>query len=191
LKKGDKKARLKALNKRLKEVVIRHRKAQKNVKELNEEIACLKHEQESLGAFKFGKTRFYVGSRRKIMFSVNGVWIVAKHEGDNVILRNFYELIRSKEGQIVKTITLDGILKKTPLIGSDNKEVTLKLGDLLFLSKKEEISKGFGFHMANIIPKDEKGQLQYEFALYKLDLGPKPQSDEAFLIIDGNFREVN
>jgi len=117
---------------------------------------------------------------------VSGVYIVVKNENKLLVLRHFNNFIRGDEVEI-KTIELPNF--PSGLKGDDGKEVTTNPGDLLMVNNID-VPRGYGFHLANVGPADEKTAILHEYALSKLGLGIKPKFDKAILLVDGHFRKL-
>ena len=131
--------------------------------------------------------------------NATGIWIVEKivekRDQDakyapyvGVQLAKVDELVNSNEGALRLTISLD---PKTQMKGSDGKEVTFNIGDLVVCNYEGDMESGkHAFRFANIEPSGEEGQKIYDIALAKIGLKPMPAADNNFLIVDGNARKL-
>jgi hypothetical protein len=130
--------------------------------------------------------------------TVDGYYMVTEHDKSHVKMTNFFMLIReeSNTGEL-KDIALDGFLPNT-FVNDSGESVTLNPGDLLSVKIIGKL-----MHFANVGAHDERGQLQIEYALYKLNLGNQFMSRNAHLskagldtltqtlkTSDGQFRAV-
>ena len=115
------------------------------------------------------------------------VWIVTDIKGYNVELKKFFDFI-NPEVEKPASINLVGFLKSADLmVGPDGKPVDLSKGALL-RAQQQDVEHGYGIHLANVGPSDEKGAFQYAIALSRLKLAPRPAYNPDMIAGDGQFR---
>jgi hypothetical protein len=95
----------------------------------------------------------------------------------------------TKDKKDVKTMVFDDLLKAGPRIGDDGREVTMNPGDLVSVKSVDLMGRA-AFHIANVGPGSATAQLQYEYILGRLKLGPKIAFQKAMLAADGQFRRL-
>lgn len=180
---------MRVLKKKLRNAKKKHKQAKLNVKNIDEELTRLRGLRDELEKVTL-KNGGIVVKTDKTLDWVNGIWIVAKREKNNILLYKFYEFIR--EVTNFKKFQID-LPEGAPLIGEDGLEVTFNKGNMLQVIYRPDIKPGMvGWHFSNVGPNGPEGQLQLELALHRLGMGPMPCADpKSFLIVDGTFRKVN
>ena len=127
----------------------------------------------------------------------SGIWMVKERNDDKIEMIKFYDLVRDVEPPALMALSIP---KNKPPIGDDGKEVTFNVTDLVACAylgdvdvvpdgHENKITKGnTGFHFANVEPKGEETKQQYAVAIAKILCKELPSVQNAYLIVDGNFR---
>lgn len=161
-------------------------KAEKGMKATNEALTRINSLRDSKGEFpNLMNGGVVIKNVHANANKATGIWIAESRDAAGVQLVKFFEFIRDDKPT---RLVID--LPNQPMIGEDGKEVTFNRGDLVACTFLGDLEKGkLGYHFANVAPSEERGQLQYEYALGKLGLGMKTFLPDSYLVVEGQFRK--
>jgi hypothetical protein len=183
----QRKLAIKELNTKIKEMREKRRGYAKEIKEINSEMDHLKILIEEGDAFSSVEVEDNLNAS-----DVKGVYICYQWEGQDVVLKHFFNLVREEFVDRTKykedTLVLKGILNQK-LINEHGEPTDLNPGKLVFVSYTP-VKEGYAFHVVNVEPKSEVAIIQYQYALSKLGLGEEPKFDHKILADDGQFRTL-
>lgn len=117
-------------------------------------------------------------------FFSSKVWVISEVKGATVLFTSFSDVLNNVAQP--RKIELADLLKRGPFYDDRKVEVTFNLGDLATIQKVGSSA----FHIANVGPSNTTTQLQYEYVLGRLGLGPKIAFQDAMKAADGQFRRL-